>query len=434
MVAAMTSAILFSWLATCIPLIGAVTGRILWEDVPRLKKSCIIWCLITVVPILKLTTYLPEGALLLDLLPIVAMISLLGQPVQKDHRLSWLMTLVSLGLGVGIIAHPAPLSQLFLLALLVTMTGLLLHHHTSLWPMSWWGISQFCLAALGVVVAALTTSPLSSLGILVTAAVLIPLLPFHTSYVIALTRLPGNLPSFSAFLLPAVGLHVMASALHIIPAALSGIVGLLGLIGALYGAVKALAQTRIRLMLSYASLSFFSMLWWHTSASSLATSRAAVFVASIGVATCGLLIAWQIIRTRYGDDVDPSSISGLASSMPRYAVLLSLLALAAMGLPPFGVFAGLMGLLLHSPIPSLIGLMIMSLAWLAASWYLMSAVQRLLFGIRRGDLRYRDVVQQEWAALTITIVILTMLGLAPIEWWTSTATQSVAGTFSRAIP
>jgi NADH-quinone oxidoreductase subunit M len=78
--------------------------------------------------------------------------------------------------------------------------------------------------------------------------------------------------------------------------------------------------------------------------------------------------------------------------------------------------------------------MIMSLAWLAASWYLMSAVQRLLFGIRRGDLRYRDVVQQEWAALTITIVILTVLGLAPIEWWTSTATQSMAGTFSRAIP
>jgi NADH-quinone oxidoreductase subunit M len=433
-VAAMTSTVLFSWLATCIPLIGALAGRMLWDDVPQLKKSCIIWCLLTVVPILNLHTNLPEGALLLGLLPIVAMISVLGQPVQKDHRLSWLMTLVSLGLGIGIIAHPAPLSQLFLLTLLVAMTGLLIRHHTILWPISWWGISLFCLAALGVVVAALTNPPLSSLGSLATAAVLIPLLPFHNGYMTALTRLPGNLPSFSAFLLPAVGLHVMASALHIIPAAISGIVGLLALIGALYGAVKALAQTRIRLMLSYASLSFFSILWWHTAASSLATARAAVFVASIGLSTCGLLIAWQIIRTRYGDDVDPSSISGLASSMPRYAVLLSLLALAAMGLPPFGVFAGLMGLLLHSPIPSLIGLMIMLLAWLAASWYLMSAVQRLLFGTRRGDLRYRDVVQQEWASLTITIVILTVLGLAPIEWWTSTATQSMAGTFSRVIP
>ena len=430
----MTSMVLFSWLAACLPLIGALAGRMLWEDMPQLKKSCVIWCLITVVPILKLQTNLPEGTLLLALLPIVAMISILGQPVQKDHRLSWLMTLVNLGLGIGIIAHPAPLSHLFLLALLMTMIGLLMRHHTILWPISWWGISLFCFAALGVLVATLTNPPLSSFGALVTAAVLIPLLPFHTGYVTALTRLPGNLPSFSAFLLPAVGLHVMAAAVQAMPTTVAGIVGLLALIGALYGAVKALAQTRIRLMLSYAGLSFFSMLWWHTAASGLATSRAAVFVASIGLATCGLLIAWQIIRTRYGDDVDPSSISGLASSMPRYAVLLSLLALAAMGLPPFGVFAGLMGLLLHSPIPSLIGLMIMLSAWLAASWYLLSAVQRLLFGIRRSDLRYRDVVQQEWAALTITVVILTVLGLAPIEWWTSTTIQSMTGTFSREIP
>ena len=64
------------------------------------------------------------------------------------------------------------------------------------------------------------------------------------------------------------------------------------------------------------------------------------------------LVAWQVIRTRYGDDVDPQAISGLASTMPRYAVLFSLLALAAMGLPPFGVFAGFMGLLLTSPLTS----------------------------------------------------------------------------------
>ena len=430
----MTTTALFAWLATCLPLLGAVTGRMLWEDLPQLKKSCLIWSLVTVVPILKLNTSLPEGALLLGLLPIAATISLLGQPAQQDHRLSWLMTLICLGLGIGVIVHPAPLSHLFLLALVVTIINLLMRHHTILWPISWWGIGLFCLAALGTLIAALANAPLSSLGALAVAVVLVPLLPFHTGYLTALTRLPGNLPSFSAVLLPAVGLHMMASALQTIPATISGIAGLLALIGALFGAIKALAQTRIRLMLAYASLSFFSMLWWHTAASNLVTSRTAVFVASIGLATSGLLIAWQVIRTRYGDDVDPSSISGLASSMPRYAVLMTLIVLAAMGLPPFGVFAGLMGLLLHSPIPSLIGLMIVLAAWLAASWYLMSAVQRLLFGTRRSDLRYRDVVQQEWAALAITIGILTVLGLAPIEWWASSTSPSMVGSLSRAIP
>lgn len=141
----MTSAVLFSWLAPCIPLIGALAGRMLWGDLSQLKQSCVIWSLISVVPILKLQTNLPEGALLLALLPIVAVISLLGQPVQKDHRLSWVMTLVCLGLGIGAIVHPAPLNHLFLLALLMTMTGLLVRHHTILWPISWWGISLFCL-------------------------------------------------------------------------------------------------------------------------------------------------------------------------------------------------------------------------------------------------------------------------------------------------
>ncbi len=428
---------LFPWLATGLPLVGVLTCRIVWEDVPQLKTCCLIWSLLSVAPILKVASNLPEGPLLLFLLPIAAAISLLGQPIHADHRFSWLMTLVCLGFGIGAITLPTPLSHLLLVGLLMTIAGLLIRHHTALWPISWWGIILFCLAALGVVVAAFTNPPRSLWATLVTSVVLVPLLPFHTGYLTALTRLPGNLPSFAAFLLPTVGLHFIASALQAIPVTIAGPISFCALIGALYGAGKALAQTRIRLMLAYGSLSFISMLWWFAAASHMAVSRAAVLVASIGLATCGLLIAWQIIRTRYGDDVDPSSISGLASSMPSYAVLLSLLALAAMGLPPFGVFAGFMGLLLHSPIPSIVGLLIMLAAWLAASWYILNAVQRLLFGARRNDLRYHDVVQHEWAALFMTIVALAGLGFAPSEWFMSNGValisdpQSQAGLWQR---
>jgi NADH-quinone oxidoreductase subunit M len=249
--------------------------------------------------------------------------------------------------------------------------------------------------------------------------------------VTALTRLPGNLPSFAAVLLPTVGLHFMASVLQTVPVSVAGLVSLCALTGALYGAVKALAQTRIRLMLAYGNLSFFSILWWFAASSRMAATRTAVLVASIGLATCGLLIAWQIIRTRYGDDVDPRSISGLATSMPHYAVLVSLLGLAAMGLPPFGVFAGFMGFLLHAPIPSLLGLLVMLSAWLTASWYVMSAVQRLLFGRWRSDLRYHDVMRAEGAALLITILILAGLGLAPTDWFAPHATSTAVDALSR---
>lgn len=429
----MTGQAIVPWLSTAVPLIGALAGRLFWQNPRQFKHACLIWSILTLVPIAASGVAVPEGPLLLYLLPIAAVISLLGQPAHQDHRLSWLMTLVCLGLGVGVIIHHDVVSHLFLLALLATMIGLLSSYHTTLWPISWWGISLFGLAGLGVIIAKSASPPLSSSAALLTCVVLIPLLPFHGGYLTALTRLPGNLPSFAAVLLPAIGLHIMMAMLPTIPIAITRFVSLFALASALYGTVKALAQSRVRLMLAYGSLSFFAVLWWFATASSMETSRAVVLIASISLATCGMLVAWQIIRTRYGDDVDPQSISGMASAMPSYGVLLSLLALAAMGLPPFGVFAGFMGLLLHSPIPSLLGLLIMLSAWLAASWYIMSMVQRLLFGPWRSDLRYRDVLPTESAALLITILALTGLGLAPNDWFVPHATQTVVDAPSRGI-
>jgi NADH-quinone oxidoreductase subunit M len=429
----MTGHALSPWLSAAVPLIGALAGGIFWKNPQQLRTSCVVWSILSLAPIAGSSVAMPEGPLLLYLLPITAVISLLGQPIHRDHRHSWLMTLVCLGLGIGVITHHGVFSHLFMLALLSTVISLLVCHHTTLWPISWWGISLFGLAGLGVLMATFSQPPTSASAAFLTCIVLIPLLPFHTGYLTALTRLPANLPSFAAVLLPAVGLHLLVSLLPTIPGTITGLVSLFALAGALYGAFKALVQTRVRLMLAYSSLSFYAVLWWFAASSNMATTRAAVLVASISLATCGLLIAWQIIRTRYGDDVDPLSISGLASSMPNYGVLLSLLGLAAMGLPPFGVFAGVMGLLLHSPIPSVLGLLIFLSAWLAASWYIMNAVQRLLFGIQRSDIRHHDVVPGEWGALAVTILVLVVLGLAPNDWFASAMATEPVDTSSQGI-
>ncbi|MDH5338127.1 MAG: hypothetical protein OEW20_17605, partial [Nitrospira sp.] len=139
----------------------------------------------------------------------------------------------------------------------------------------------------------------------------------------------------------------------------------------------------------------------------------ALLVGAIGLATSGLLIAWQVIRTRYGDDVDPQAISGLAAAMPKYAVVLSLLGLAAMGIPPFGVFAGFMGLVLTSPQAPVFGLFLVLGAWLAASWYIMQLVQQLLFGASRPGLRYTDLLHPELISLVVVVLVLLALGLIP---------------------
>jgi NADH-quinone oxidoreductase subunit M len=101
--------------------------------------------------------------------------------------------------------------------------------------------------------------------------------------------------------------------------------------------------------------------------------------------------------------------------MPEFAVLLSLLALAAMGLPPFGVFAGFMGLLLTSSLTSSAALLVIVIAWLAASWYILDMVQRLLFGRQRSDLRYETLRPAELASLLMVVLIVIALGIAPVS-------------------
>lgn len=417
----MTEGTLIPWLLAGIPLLGVLASLPFRSDPERLKWSAIVWgviCLGSVVGFAGQVAMPPEGLLPLYLLPLAAIISILGQPVHEEHGPSWMLTLLILGLGLSVVSSPPPLSLLSLTLLLILIAALLYRHHSALWPRSWWGIGAYSLGAAFAVVSVAAGPPLSSVASLVACAVLLPLVPFHDGHLTALTRLPGSLPSFIVVLLPVAGLHRLVATMPTVPDSVAWTVSLFALLGASYGALKALAQSRVRLLLAYGSLSFFSIVWWFAAASRMVTPRSALLVGTIGLATSGLMIGWQVIRTRYGDDVDPQAISGLATGMPHYAVLLSLLALAAMGLPPFGVFAGFMGLLLSSPFPSLVGLFVTLLAWLAASWYIMQMVQRLLFGVRRSELRYTDLLHTEMASLLIVVLVLLALGLAPATLFT----------------
>ena len=426
-----------SLLLAGVPLLGAVLGVMIWSRPDKLKTWSIVVSLISLGAIIGLSGHLttpPEGLLLVYLLPLAACVSFLGQPVHQSHRSAWIMTLLFLGLGLGVLTSRNVVGQISLMVLLGLIIFLLYRHHTPLWPMSWWGIGAYGLGALSVVISAIAGPPLAAVASFVACAILLPLVPFHDGYLAALTRLPGSLPSFIVFLFPVVGLHGLAAQMPTVPDVVAWTMTIFALIGALYGAIKALAQSRVRLLLAYGSLSLFSIVWWFVAAARATTPQAAVFVGAVGLATSGLLLAWQVIRTRYGDDVDPQAISGLASTMPQYAVLLSLLALAAMGLPPFGIFAGFMGLLLSSTVPFSTAFIIIVIAWLAASWYIMDMVQQLLFGARRSDLRYADLRRAELASLLIVILVLIALGVLPASLFgpetTRPPTSAMMGSFA----
>ena len=414
----MTDIVTAPLLLAAVPIIGAMLGLVVWSQPEKLRIWSIIVTVLSLLAVIGMfgrMTVPAEGLLFVVLLPLAACASLLGQPVHRDHRLAWVMTLLFLGLGLGILTSQYLVSQITLIALLGLITFLLIWHHDPFWPTSWLGIGTFGLGTLCAGLAMIADPPVSSVASLLACAILLPLVPFHDGYVTALTRLPGSLPPFIVLLLPAIGLHDLAAVLPTLPEVAVSTMTILALVGALYGSVKALAQSRIRLLLAYGSISFFSILWWFVAASRTVIPQAAVFLGAVALATSGLLLAWQVVRTRYGDDVDPRAISGLVQRMPEFAVLLSLLALAAMGLPPFGVFAGFMGLLLTSSLTSSAALLVIVIAWLAASWYILDMVQRLLFGRQRLDLRYEALRPAELASLLMVVLIVIALGVAPVS-------------------
>lgn len=408
-----------------IPLLGAALGFLAWSK-PRWLKAwslCVaVACLLVLARLSGRLTVPAEGLALLYLLPVASGLSLLGQPVHRDNRPAWVMTLVLLSLGLGVLVGGDGVG-LVLLVLLFGLVGVLLYRYRSVSGSTpWWGIGTYGLGMVCAIIAAVAAPPISVLALLPVCAILLPLAPFHGGYVAAFRGLPGNLPAFLAVLLPALGFHWLLVLIPGLSDPATRTVAILALAGMLYGSLKALTQTRVRLVLAYAGLSFFSILWWYLAATRMAPPQAVVYLSSVCLATSGLLLAWYAIQARYGD-MDRRAISGLVSRMPRFAVSISLLALAAMGLPPFGLFSGFMGLLLAPSLAFSGVLFVVFATWLAASWYVLEMVQGLLFGPQRSELRYEDLRRTEFASLLICVLLLLALGFAPSCYFESGASM-----------
>ena len=139
-----------------------------------------------------------------------------------------------------------------------------------------------------------------------------------------------------------------------------------------------------------------------------------VYAGAVLLVTVGMLLAWDRVRVRYGN-LDLNKIGGLAHPMPKFALCLALLVMAAVGLPPFGLFFGYAGLLLSSSAMSG-GMVIVLLTWFGVSWFLFKLMQRVLFGPHRTDLRYDDLRPAEIAAIAMILLLLVSLSVVPHGW------------------
>ena len=411
----MTAARTATLLLVGTPILGAMIGLLMWRK-PRTLK---IWLLLVAVVSLGTIAWTsgvlllqPGQLFLLGLLPLMAFVTLLGQPLHSSHAATWLLTLLLLGLGLGSLTSEAPLSLIFFLLLLVLVGLMLSHYRPQTGFNAWGGVGTLGLGVLCLLVALTGGPPISSVAFVVACATVLPLVPFHKGYVAALTELPGNLPAFLAIVLPVIGFHGLMAVLPEFTTGLTEAVRILALVGMLYGSLKALIQSRAASVVAYGGVAFLSLLWWYPVVTRNAAPQTVVYLSAVSLAGSGLLLAWYALRARYGE-VGLRALSGLAQPMPRFAIALSLLALAALGLPPFGVFSGFLGMLLAPSFTWSGGVTIIVIAWLSASWYFFGLVQGLLFGRQDTRRRHEDLHNAELGSLVIVLALLVALGIMP---------------------
>jgi NADH-quinone oxidoreductase subunit L len=272
-------------------------------------------------------------------------------------------------------------------------------------------------SATAVIVAAFMTSepvqlPAAKIILLGFSAAMLPLFPLQGLYVAAVTRPPATIAACFAVLLPTAGLLGLMNALPGLPAELLRGIRALALFGALYGSFRALEQPRFIPLAAYASLSFYSVLWWHIASAGSLPAEAALYFSAAALVTVGLLLAWGRVQARYGDR-PLDQMPGLARPMPRFATIVALLALAAAGLPPFGLFSGYLGMLLHLGGAVSWDLGVVLVSWFAASFCFFRLMQQLLFGVARSEIPYEDLSLSETVPVLLVVFVLLAIGLLP---------------------
>lgn len=396
-----------------IPVLAAGVALLLWTS-PRALKG---WGLgvigIEILLVLLASPSLShiEGGLTL-LMVATAFLAILTQPSRKEERAVFMLTPVFVGLGLGAVAGSGIRQLLCVGGILALISGMILRHGPPPRAQEWGAISLYGLNLLGLSTSFWVAGPTGTSLALVAIAILLPVAPLHGPFIMTIERAPGTLPAVLAVFLPCLGFAEFSAISSDLPMLALRILSWVALLTALYAALRALVQISMERVLTYAFLAQCGILWWYIARASTSAIQAASYLSALSLVTAGLLLAATQLRVRFGH-LDLDKLGGLALPMPRFAVFVTLLITAAIGLPFFPLFSGFLGLLLNKEVILSWTVFPILLTWLLASWQYPRLLQQVFFGRTRSDVITWDLCPSESLCLLSFVAILAFLGLVP---------------------
>jgi NADH-quinone oxidoreductase subunit M len=250
-------------------------------------------------------------------------------------------------------------------------------------------------------------------------AVKVPMFPFHTWLPDAHVEAPTAGSVILASVLLKMGTYgFLRFSLPMLPDAskvFAPLMVALSIVAIIYGAYMALAQSDLKKLIAYSSVSHMGFVTLGLFTFNLQGIEGAVMqMVNHGITTGGLFLCVGVIYERTHSRQIADNI-GLTKPMPRYATFLVIFALSSLGLPGTNSFVGEFMVLAGTFLVSKLAAALASLGIILAAAYILWMVQRVAFGVPSPAFlpKLRDVNQREMATLVPLVVLVFWIGLFP---------------------
>jgi NADH-quinone oxidoreductase subunit M len=255
------------------------------------------------------------------------------------------------------------------------------------------------------------------LGFLAAFLVKLPAVPFHSWLPDAHTEAPtGGSVILAGLLLKTGAYGLIRFAVPLFPDAASELapygIGL-AVVGIIYGAVMAFSQTDLKRLIAYTSVSHMGFVLlgvcaWNT----IALQGVMIQIICHGVGTGALFMLAGALQERIHTR-GLYRMGGLWQQVPRMSGLLLFFALAALGLPGLGNFAGEFLVLLGAYSVSIVGTIIAASGFIFSTVYALWMAWRVLYGPQKETWDIPDLSAREMLPLGVLVVVLIWIGLFP---------------------
>ncbi len=264
------------------------------------------------------------------------------------------------------------------------------------------------------------------LAFFVAFAIKVPIWPFHSWLPDAHVQAPTAGSVILAAVLLKMGTYgIIRFCLPLFPeasVAWAPFIGALGVIGIIYGAWVSYAQTDMKKLVAYSSVSHMGFVVIGIFAfNAQGMQGAAIQMVNHGISTGGLfLMVGMLYERRHTKALD--AFGGIWKALPFFGAISLLVTLSSMGLPGLNGFVGEFTILLGTFGSSVLGFtfaLFATLGVILAAIYMLYFFQKIYLGEldKEENKHLHPLVWQEIAVLVPVVIMIFWIGIQPAMWF-----------------